>query len=77
MILTSLFHMSIDPEIIPDSSNDGSDAISIFKHWHFLIVFLLCILALFLILKAIVPILLMILGISYLFTQYRKILAKK
>ncbi len=65
--------MGIEPEVIPDSSNEGNDAISTFPDLRLIFIIILISASFIFVLRAIVPLILMLIGVVYLFKQYNKL----
>lgn len=64
--------MAIDPEVIPSSSNEGKDAVSYIPGSSIYILIGISILIIVAILKTLIPVLLMGLGVSFIWKQATK-----
>ncbi len=68
--------MLIEPDIIPPSSNEGKDASRLLPDWRLIILALSLLMLFFFLLKAIVPLILMLIGIAFIFRQYKTLNSK-
>ena len=68
--------MVINPDIIPPSSNEGNNASKVSPKWRLIALGSTLLLMFVFILKAIIPLILMIIGIYFIYKQYKEITSK-